>query len=164
MGFHNCSMFCCALLCVHSSFATISMGKRELVSLLYLSSWCLVIVVWLLLTMPQVCLQFVIVLFPDHYHLLLLYNIGKRAMRGMVTIYFGLYKSGESLNRSKPEGFLASIRECEKAISQSHTADQPKALRGRDTEHKQSHDSKKTIKVIFLSELIANLERKLNTV
>ena len=33
MGFCNCSMFCCALLCVHSSFAIISMGKRELVAL-----------------------------------------------------------------------------------------------------------------------------------
>ena len=29
VGFCNCSMFCCALLCVHSSFAIISMGKRE---------------------------------------------------------------------------------------------------------------------------------------
>ena len=34
MGFYNCSMFCCALLCVHSSFAIILMGKRELVALL----------------------------------------------------------------------------------------------------------------------------------
>ena len=34
-------MFCCALLCVHSSFAIISMGKTELVALLCLSSWCL---------------------------------------------------------------------------------------------------------------------------
>ena len=33
--------FCCALLCVHSSFAIISMGKRELVAMLCLSSWCL---------------------------------------------------------------------------------------------------------------------------
>ena len=39
VGFCNCSMFCCALLCVHSSFAIISMGKRELVTLLCLSSW-----------------------------------------------------------------------------------------------------------------------------
>ena len=30
MGFCNCSMFCCTLLCVHSSFAIILMGKREL--------------------------------------------------------------------------------------------------------------------------------------
>ena len=70
MGFCNCSMFCCALLCVHSSFAIISMGKRELVALLCVSSWCLLIVVWLFLTMPRVCLQFVIVVFPDHTHLL----------------------------------------------------------------------------------------------
>ena len=28
MGFLNCSMFCCALLCVNYSFAIISMGKR----------------------------------------------------------------------------------------------------------------------------------------
>ena len=34
-----------------------------------LSSWCLMIVVWLFLTMPWVCLQFVIVVFPDQSHL-----------------------------------------------------------------------------------------------
>ena len=70
MGFCNCSMFCCVLLCANSSFAIISMRKRELVALLCLSSWCLVIVAWLFLVMPQVCLQFVIVVFPDHTHLL----------------------------------------------------------------------------------------------
>ena len=69
MGFCNCSMFCCAFLCVHSSFAIISMVKRELVALLSLSSWCIMIVEWLFLTMPWVCLQFVIVEFPDHIHL-----------------------------------------------------------------------------------------------
>ena len=36
-------MFCYTLLYVHSSFAIILMGKRELVALLSLSSWCLVI-------------------------------------------------------------------------------------------------------------------------
>ena len=46
------------------------MGKRELVALLYLSSWCLVIVMWLFLTMPWVCLQFMIVVFPDYTHFL----------------------------------------------------------------------------------------------
>ena len=60
----------CTLLYVHSSFAIILMGKRELVALLGLSSWCLVVVVWLLHTMPWVCLRFVIVVFPDHAHLL----------------------------------------------------------------------------------------------
>ena len=39
------------------------MGKRELVALLCLSSWCLVIVVWLFLTVPGACLQFVVVVF-----------------------------------------------------------------------------------------------------
>ena len=53
MGVCNCSMFCCALLYVHSSFVII-MGKRELVALLSLSSWCLVIVVWLFLAVPSV--------------------------------------------------------------------------------------------------------------
>ena len=48
------------------------MGKRELVASLCLSSWCLVIVVWLFLAMPRVCLQFVIVVFPDYSHLLFL--------------------------------------------------------------------------------------------
>ena len=70
MGFCNCSMFYCALLCVHSSFAMILMGKRELVALLCLSSWCLVMVERLFLTMPWVCLQVVIVVFPGHTHYL----------------------------------------------------------------------------------------------
>ena len=70
VGFCNCSMFCCTLLYVPSSFPIILMGKRELVALLSMSSWCLVIVVWLFLAVPWVCLQFVIVVFPDHTHLL----------------------------------------------------------------------------------------------
>ena len=48
------------------------MGKRDLFALLSLSSWCLMIVVWLFLAMPWVFLQFVIVVFPDHTHLLFL--------------------------------------------------------------------------------------------
>ena len=58
------------LLYVHFSFAIILMGKIELVALLSLSGWCLVIVVWLFLAVPWVCLQFVIVVIPDHAHLL----------------------------------------------------------------------------------------------
>ena len=65
-------MFCCMLLCVRSSIAIILMGKRELVALLNLSSWCLVMVERLFLAMPQGCLRFVIVVFPDHTHLLFL--------------------------------------------------------------------------------------------
>ena len=38
------------------------MGKRELVALLSLSSWCLVIVVWLFFSVSWVCLLFVIFL------------------------------------------------------------------------------------------------------
>ena len=45
-------------------------GKRELIALLNLSSWCLVMVERLFLAMPRGCLQFVIVVFPDHTHLL----------------------------------------------------------------------------------------------
>ena len=33
-------MFCCTLLYVHSCFAIILMGKREVVALHSLSSWC----------------------------------------------------------------------------------------------------------------------------
>ena len=72
MGVCNCSMFCCTLLYVHFSIAIILMGKRELIALLNLSSWCLVMVERLFLTVPRGCLQFVIVVFPDHTHLLFL--------------------------------------------------------------------------------------------
>ena len=51
------------------------MGKRELIALLNLSSWCLVMVERLFLTVPRGCLQFVIVGFPDHTHLLFLFKI-----------------------------------------------------------------------------------------
>ena len=70
VGVCNCSMFCCTLLCVCSCIAIILMGKRELVTLLNLSSWCLVMVERFFLTVPPGCLRFVIVVFPDHTHLL----------------------------------------------------------------------------------------------
>ena len=70
----NCSMFCCTLLFVHSSIAIILMGKRELIALLNLSSWCLVMVERLFLAVPRGCLQFVIVVFPDHTHLLFFFR------------------------------------------------------------------------------------------
>ena len=69
VGVCICSMFCCMLLYVHSIFAIILMGKRELVVWLSLSSWCLMIVVWLFLAVSWVCLQFAIVVFTDHTHL-----------------------------------------------------------------------------------------------
>ena len=56
---------------VHSSIiAIILMGKRELVALLSLSFWCIIIVVWLFLAVPWAFLQFAIVVFHDHTHLL----------------------------------------------------------------------------------------------
>ena len=70
MGVCNCSLVCCTLLYVHSSIAIILMGKTELVALLNLPSWCLVKVEWLFLVVPWGCLWFVILVFPDHTHLL----------------------------------------------------------------------------------------------
>ena len=66
-------MFCCTLLYVHCSIAIILMGKSELVALLNLSIWCLVMVEWLFLAVPWGCLRFVIVVFPDHTHLLFMH-------------------------------------------------------------------------------------------
>ena len=72
MGVCGCSVFCCALLYIHSSVAIVLWGGGGggLVALLSLSSWCLVVVGRLFLAMPRGCLQFVIVVFPDHTHLL----------------------------------------------------------------------------------------------
>ena len=67
------SLFCYALLCVNSCFAIILKRKRKLVALLLLSYRCIVTinVLRLFLAVPWVDLQFVIVVFPDHTHLLL---------------------------------------------------------------------------------------------
>ena len=46
-------------------YVALLMGKREMVALLSWSSLCLMSVVWLFLAVPWVCLQFVIVVFPD---------------------------------------------------------------------------------------------------
>ena len=56
------------------------MGKRELVALLNLSSWCLVMVERLFLAVPRGCLLFVIVVFPDHTHLLFFILILKKEL------------------------------------------------------------------------------------
>ena len=75
MGVCNCFMFCCTLLYVHSSISIILMGKREswLLCLICLPAWCLVMVEWLFLAVPWGCLRLVIVIFPDHTHLLFLH-------------------------------------------------------------------------------------------
>ena len=62
------SLFWNALLSALSSLAIILKRKRELVALLLLSYRCLVTVnvLWFLLTVLWVGLQFAIVVFPDH--------------------------------------------------------------------------------------------------
>ena len=60
------------------------MGKRELVALLSLSSWCPVIVVWLFFAAPLVCLQFVIMVFPDHTHYFFIYGYARKSYLQML--------------------------------------------------------------------------------
>ena len=63
------------------------MGKRELIALLNLSSWCLVVVERLFLAVPRGCLQFVIVVFPDHTHLLFLVSLSYHlSLRSLFTV------------------------------------------------------------------------------
>ena len=69
-------MFCWVLSCMLSSFAIILMGKRYSVALPCLSPCCLVsaIGMWLFLMVPWFGLHGVIVVFPDHTHLLFILN------------------------------------------------------------------------------------------
>ena len=55
------------------------MGKRELVALLSLSSWRLVIVVWLFLAMTWVCQPFVIVAL-EFYETLRVFRFGQNML------------------------------------------------------------------------------------
>ena len=76
---------------VHSSIAIILMGKRELIALLKLSSWSLVMVERLFPAAPWGCLQFVIVVFPDHTHLLFLKKRNRHIrpnLRFFETVFF----------------------------------------------------------------------------
>ena len=75
------SLFCYALLCIHSSFAIILKRKRKLVALLLLSYRCIVTinVLWLFLMVPRVGLRCVIVVFPDHTHLHFVVTCWERA-------------------------------------------------------------------------------------
>ena len=59
------------------------MGIRGLVALLCLAPLCLVIDVWLFFMMPRVCLQFMIVVFPEHTH-----------------YYFGVYNKAYRLSHN----------------------------------------------------------------
>ena len=77
VGFLCLSLFCYTLLCVHSSFAIVLKRKRKLVALLLLSYRCIVTVaaMWLFLAVPWSGLQYVIVVFFDHTHFLIIPNI-----------------------------------------------------------------------------------------
>ena len=77
------SLFCYALPCVHSSFAIILKKKIKLVALLLLSYRCIVTInaMWLILAVPSVGLQCVIVIFPDHTHLLFSIDLRLSHMR-----------------------------------------------------------------------------------
>ena len=81
-------MYCCTLLYVHSSIAIILMGKRGLIALLNLSSWCLVMVERLFLAVPRGGLQFVIVVFSDYTHLLFLTSLGTSALN--FSLYYAM--------------------------------------------------------------------------
>ena len=67
-------MFCYALLCIRSCYAVILKRKSKLVALLLMSYICFdtINVLWLFLTVPWVGLQHLIVVYPDHTHLLFL--------------------------------------------------------------------------------------------
>ena len=100
--------------------------KRELVALLSLSSWCLVMVVWLFLAVPWVCLRFVIVVFSDHTNLLFLtknlqpdLDPNCSSMYPVSTYYIRKQATGVSLAR---DGMLARyscnlVQYAEKRIS-----------------------------------------------
>ena len=101
----NCSILCCTLLYVHSSFAIILMGKRKLFALLSLSSWCLVVVVWLFLAVPWACQHFKIVVFPGHTHLLFLIIYSDTSSIARSTFMVDLHY----IRLPSFEGFLRSL-------------------------------------------------------
>ena len=82
------------------------MGKRELVVLLYLSSWCLVMVEWLFLAVPWGCLRFVIVVFPDHTRLLFM---------ELCSVYHKIIEQICKENLKQPEPIL--MKEVQNSIS-----------------------------------------------
>ena len=99
------------LLYVHSSIAIILMGKRELVALLNLSSWFLVMVEWLFLAVTWGCLRFVIVVFPDHTHLLFLHVVYQKYKKeNLLFFVITKYISSRELKTSE---FLLLLRACE---------------------------------------------------
>ena len=58
-----------------------------MVALLSLSSWYLVIAVWVFLVVPWVCMQFMIVVFPDHNHLLFFLDMPAKLTKNVLVAY-----------------------------------------------------------------------------
>ena len=61
---------------------------RERIALLNLSSWCLVMVERLFIAIPRGCLRFVIMVFPDHSHLLFLQKNDKLLGKPLILSFF----------------------------------------------------------------------------
>ena len=99
-------MFCCTLLYALSSIAITLTGKRELVALLNLSSWCLVIVERLFLAVPRGCPRFVIMVFPDHTHLLFYIIHCKRVCNGIVLQMAHFYSKPMIVKKPPPPKIL----------------------------------------------------------
>ena len=66
------SLFWCVILCVVSSFCNHVDEEERAGCLAFIVLWmcCYYIFLWLFLTVPWVGLRFVIMVFPDHSHLL----------------------------------------------------------------------------------------------
>ena len=81
---------------------------------------CLVIVVWLFLTTPRVYLQFVIVVFPDHTHLLFssfaIILMGKRELVDLLCLSCDCCCSV-----ALPDGAMGWSAVCDCGISRSYS-------------------------------------------
>ena len=67
----------------------VCLNVEGMIALLNFSSWCLLMVEWLFLVVPWGCLLFVIVVIPDHTHLLFLGDIEQYSQK-MLKFYLGL--------------------------------------------------------------------------
>ena len=72
-------------------YLNVKMSKCRFKRELNFSSWCLVMVEGLFLAVPRGCLQFVIVVFPDHTHLLFLNKKTKIFWRYFLSIHDTIY-------------------------------------------------------------------------
>ena len=101
VGFCNCSMFCWALFCVHSRFAIILMGNER--------ADCSALFVFLVSLDCCVALPHdarglsavVIVVFPDHTHLLFLNSLAEKIVQPVLTVELGLKRQLRDMFRKK---------------------------------------------------------------